>query len=202
MESKMSRIYTNHIFDPSTGTFTVVDERVFSDCVSYAIQEIKQRASEEILSRYPEFKQRNLAMGILTAEEEREIRNGIERIRLYAHSLEEIVHSVVWDGTEANRPSACDQVQRIQWNYATEAPPAPVRYTSYEFLLRFTSQERAAFRAAATTDPLVADFQQLATAAQQVISNDPNTIAGMNYLVMVGLLTQQRANEILGVTGK
>jgi hypothetical protein len=83
-----------------------------------------------------------------------------------------------------------------------DAPPAPVRYTSYEFLLRFTPQERAAFRAAAMTDPLVADFQQLATAAQQIVSNDPNTVAGMNYLVSVGLLTQQRANEILGVTGK
>ena len=72
-------------------------------------------------------------------------------------------------------------------------------WTSYQFLLRFTSDERAAFRAAALTDPMVADFQQLAQAAQEVINNDPMTIAGMNYLVSVNLLTEQRKNEILGV---
>lgn len=79
-------------------------------------------------------------------------------------------------------------------------PPIPVySWTAYQFLLRFTAEERAAFRAAALTDPNVADFQQLAQAAQEVISNDPMTIAGMNYLVSVGLLTEARKNEILGV---
>lgn len=72
-------------------------------------------------------------------------------------------------------------------------------WTAYQFLLRFTANERAAFRAAALTDPNVADFQQLAQAAQEVINDDPMTIAGMNYLVSVGLLTEARKNEILGV---
>jgi hypothetical protein len=75
----------------------------------------------------------------------------------------------------------------------------PQSWTAYQFLLRFTAEERAAFRAAALTDPMVADFQQLAQAAQEVINNDPMTIAGMNYLVSVGLITEQRKNEILGV---
>jgi hypothetical protein len=72
-------------------------------------------------------------------------------------------------------------------------------FTAYEFLLRFTPQERAAFRAAANTDPLVADFQQLAQAAQEIVSDDPLTIMGLNYLVSVGLLTEQRKNEILDI---
>lgn len=72
-------------------------------------------------------------------------------------------------------------------------------WTAYQFLLRFTAEERAAFRAAALTDPMVADFQQLAQAAQEVINTDPMTVAGMNYLVSVGLLTEQRKTEILGV---
>jgi hypothetical protein len=76
----------------------------------------------------------------------------------------------------------------------------PQSWTAYQFLLRFTTEERAAFRAAALTDPNVADFQQLAQAAQEVISNDPMTVAGMNYLVSVNLLTEQRKNEILGLT--
>ena len=78
-------------------------------------------------------------------------------------------------------------------------PIATQAWTAYQFLLRFTAEERAAFRAAALTDPLVADFQQLAQAAQEVINTDPMTIAGMSYLVSVNLLTEQRKNEILGV---
>ena len=70
-------------------------------------------------------------------------------------------------------------------------------WTAYQFLLRFTAAERAAFRAAALTDPNVADFQQLAQAAQEVLSDDPMTVAGMDYLVSVGLLTEQRKQEIL-----
>ena len=72
-------------------------------------------------------------------------------------------------------------------------------FTAYEFLLRFTPQERAVFRAAANTDPLVADFQQLAQAAQEIVSDDPLTIMGLNYLVSVGLLTEHRKNEILDI---
>lgn len=71
-------------------------------------------------------------------------------------------------------------------------------WTAYQFLLRFTASERAAFRAAATTDSSVADFQQLAQAAQEIIADDPMTVAGMDYLVAQGLLTQSRADEILG----
>jgi hypothetical protein len=70
-------------------------------------------------------------------------------------------------------------------------------FTSYEFLNRFTAEERASFRAAATTDAAVADFIQLASAAQLILNNDSVTVAGMNYLVSVGLLTQARADEIL-----
>jgi hypothetical protein len=73
----------------------------------------------------------------------------------------------------------------------------PRRWTAYQFLLRFTAEERAAFRAAALTDANVADFQQLAQAAQEVVSDDPMTVSGMNYLVAVGLLTADRRDEIL-----
>ena len=73
-----------------------------------------------------------------------------------------------------------------------------IGYSSYEFLQRFTAEERASFRAAAQTDQLVADFAQLAGAAQEILNTDPVTIAGMNYLVFLGLLTEARAAEILG----
>ena len=100
-----------------------------------------------------------------------------------------------------------EEIVGVGWNYDANADPrfffvhssiAASRWTAYQFLLRFTAEERAAFRAAAITDPNVADFQQLAQAAQEVLSDDPMTVAGMAYLVSVGLLTSARRDEILG----
>lgn len=75
--------------------------------------------------------------------------------------------------------------------------PSEVSWTSYQFLLRFTNQERASIRAASASDDAVADFQQLASAAHEIINTDPITIAGMDYLVSIGVLTQARRDEIL-----
>lgn len=73
-----------------------------------------------------------------------------------------------------------------------------VAYTSYEFLNRFTAAERAALRAAANSNTTVADFLELAVAANEIINTDPVTIAGMDYLVAQGLMTEARKLEILG----
>jgi hypothetical protein len=73
------------------------------------------------------------------------------------------------------------------------------RWTAYEFLLRFTAEERAAIRESAKTDPNTADFLQLAQAAQEIISNDPITLQGMNYIVSIGIISENRKNEILGL---
>ncbi len=70
-------------------------------------------------------------------------------------------------------------------------------WTAYEFLLRFTQQERADLRAASQIDTLVADFSQLLGAAQEVISDDPVTIQAMDYLVYAGYITNDRRNEIM-----
>lgn len=80
----------------------------------------------------------------------------------------------------------------------TGNPVTPKTYTAYQFLTRFTAEERAAFRDAAVTDSIVADFQQLAGAAQEIETNNPVTIAGMEYLVSINLITESRKNEILG----
>lgn len=180
------------------GTVTTTDNRYFPDVVAVAILGIKKAAEEEILSRYPEYKQRNLGMGILSREDETEMRLGIDAIIAYSHELEAQVNAVTWDGTEETRASACDAVQTIYWNYV-HPTNLPKIFTAYEFMLRFTAEERAAFRAAALTDPNVADFQQLAQSAQEIFTNDPVTIMGMDYLVSVGLLTQRRRDTILAV---
>ena len=91
--------------------------------------------------------------------------------------------------------NSVDQVWTVRNKTADELRKV---WTAYEFLNRFTYVERAAYRQAAKTDDLVADFMSLAQAAQEIISDDLTTIQGMNYLVSVGLLTQQRRDEILG----
>jgi hypothetical protein len=133
----------------------------------------------------------------------------------YAIIVENVVKNVVvWDGeTTWDVPSLWSLVQlqvnetcAPYWTYDENATPrfsAPApqptqrQWTAYQFLLRFTAEERAAFRAASLTNANVADFQQLAQAAQEIISDDPMTVAGMDYLVSQGLLTQARRDEIL-----
>lgn len=80
------------------------------------------------------------------------------------------------------------------WNGWTFDAP---RWTSYEFLKRFTVQERAAIRVESFQDDRLADFMQFCTAAQIVIADDPTTVAGMDYLVSLNLLTPARRAEIL-----
>jgi hypothetical protein len=184
-------------FTDENGNQTIIDERIFDMVVTNQIETIKNLAKEEILNRYPEFKQRNAALGILSAEEENDLKRGIESIRNYSNLLEHQIQGVLWDGTEEDRKRACDEVQAIYWNYERQGTISSKRYTAYQFLLRFTPQERASFREAAKTDLIVADFQQLAQAAQEIRVDDPITVAGMNYLVSLGLLTEQRKIEIL-----
>ena len=81
-------------------------------------------------------------------------------------------------------------------NYNIFNPP---KWTSYEFLLRLTAEERADIRERSKTDPNVADFLMLAQSAQEIISNDPITLMGMNYLVSIGVFTEQRKKEILQI---
>lgn len=180
------------------GNIVEFDKRVFADVVRNQIEYIKQAAAEEILLRYPEFKQRNAALGVLSTDEENEIKQGIDAIRNYSHVLEAQVAAIVWDGNESTRATACDAVQRVMWLFSSQPPNPSKRFTAYQFLLRFTPQERAAYRAAAFLDPQIADFMALAQAAQEIITTDPMTIAGMNYLVTVGILSETRKNQILG----
>jgi hypothetical protein len=127
-----------------------------------------------------------------------------------------VLNVIIWDGSAgefASQPNVSlvlleeDEFCGIDYSYDensiprfTPPPyvPPTISWTAYEFLNRFTYQERAAYRSAASTDDLVADFMSLAQAAQEVVNTDPMTVAGMNYLVTIGLLTEQRKNEILG----
>lgn len=116
-------------------------------------------------------------------------------------------------GTNSGLYNTTPSARRIQLNANEWCQPGAVysatgtprftdvserRWTSYQFLNRLTPQERQQIRNKAKTDDNVADFEMLATAAQEIISTDPMTIAGMDYLVSINILTQARRNQILG----
>lgn len=79
-------------------------------------------------------------------------------------------------------------------------PSSPVRpkvYTPYQFLSKFTQDERIAIRKAAQVDDRLSDFMYLLEHASEIQTTDPNLISGLSALVSAGLLTAQRKDEIL-----
>lgn len=96
------------------------------------------------------------------------------------------------DFVEANYHGHYREVAEV---VPTVANPAVI--TKFEFLKRFTSDERKAINFAAKTDLDVEDFKMLLDAAQEVNLEHQDTISGVNSLETAGLLSSGRANEIL-----
>jgi hypothetical protein len=71
------------------------------------------------------------------------------------------------------------------------------RWTAFEFLQRFTESELEIVRGRAVSDPIVWRFLTFAQAAQEIDAGDSMTLAGMDYLVAVSILTQARRDAIL-----
>jgi hypothetical protein len=103
-------------YDEQLQDYIINDDRVFSDCVEFQLKQIRQRARDLILADAPEYKQRNAALGLLSDAEANAIRAHIESIRIISNQKETEILSVVWDGTEATRPAACDAVQAVRWD--------------------------------------------------------------------------------------
>jgi hypothetical protein len=77
----------------------------------------------------------------------------------------------------------------------TPAPRAPI--SKREFLKKFTPAEYAAIKAAANANAELDYYWQQFLLAEFIGMDDPDTINGVNLLVLVGLLTVERAAEIL-----
>jgi hypothetical protein len=82
------------------------------------------------------------------------------------------------------RPLTADELRKV--------------WTTLDFLGRFTDAEMNSIEIGRENDEIVRSFYRAAMAAQEIVSDDPRTVAGMNYLVSVGILTQARRDEILG----
>jgi len=69
--------------------------------------------------------------------------------------------------------------------------------SSGDFVLRFTAQEFAMINAAAGTDPHIAGFIGRVRESEWVVLYSAEVVGGMQYLVEVELLTQERAAQII-----
>ncbi len=69
--------------------------------------------------------------------------------------------------------------------------------TKYQFLDRFTMNERLAIRAAAKVDPIVDDFMAMLDISQEVQLNNPLVYQGLSYLAYTGKLDSGRIDQIL-----
>lgn len=109
------KIFKQYTFNPESGQTTLFDDRNFSDCVIYQLQQIRSKAKELILAAVPEYKQRNAALGLLSNEETQYIKDTIQAIRTISNQKEAEINAIVWDGEESTRSTACDAVQQINW---------------------------------------------------------------------------------------
>jgi hypothetical protein len=90
------------------------------------------------------------------------------------------------------------------WELTTTPPPvtepaplAPQLVTKVAFRFRLTDAEYVAILEAADTDYAVKAWVETFNMVSQVNLSDERTIAGLNVLSSKGLLTQERATEIL-----
>jgi hypothetical protein len=91
-----------------------------------------------------------------------------------------------------------EEIADAQARTAAEAA-GPKRWTSLEFIERFTESEQIAIVTAAQSSAALRLWYDKAMAADFINSDDPRTVDGMAVLVSVGLLTSERRDEILGV---
>lgn len=73
----------------------------------------------------------------------------------------------------------------------------PWAITKIGFRFRFTDQEYVGILSAAKTDINVASWVETFNIASTINLKNPATISGVEKLVVAGLLTQERADEIL-----
>lgn len=87
-----------------------------------------------------------------------------------------------------------------EWSVAAlNFGPAPCAslLASQDFMGRFTVAEEAAVRQRAMTDPMLQTFLARVERARSVSMAHPDMVAGMQYLVQLGLITAERCAEIL-----
>lgn len=79
-------------------------------------------------------------------------------------------------------------------------PPPPTVVPVLTFKRLLTAAERISIRTTANSNPTVADWLDILDTASDVYLTDADTVAGVQYMVSLGLLTADRAAMVLAAT--
>lgn len=120
-----------------------------------------------------------------------------------------VTNVALWDGTTEWSPPegtiavACPDEVGPGWSYdgSTFSPPVePVvagTYTRIQFLFLFTPEEIIAIQDAAVTNQTVMYYNYMINAVVTLQLTDPAVINGVNMLATQGVITPERAAQIL-----
>lgn len=108
-------------------------------------------------------------------------------------------------GNELNRIIADPEFMAANYEHYEEAPepvepetpPEPTRWDLIDFRKRFTAAEKVALYTAAGTDVMIKIFIDDLAATPVVVPDDAELNQGIAYVVAQGILTLERAREIL-----
>jgi len=115
--------------------------------------------------------------------------DGAELMRYTADAV------VEWQGCDL---ATCTHDEVPDQAHSAPPLPPPQTWERTEFLRRFTAAERIAAKRRRATDLVLDDFWGLLESSPEVHSIDPDLRRGLGYLVMLGLLTAERAQTIVG----
>jgi hypothetical protein len=113
----MSNFKTLMICDVNGNVVKIIDEREVEPVREHRLRQIRKRAARLIEEAVPEFKQRNIAMGIISGAEKTALLSQINAIRDYCNGLEDEINAVTWDGKAGTRAAACDAIEAVSWQY-------------------------------------------------------------------------------------
>lgn len=113
------------------------------------------------------------------------------------------IHSwILWDGVTSYQPpqgyTLVSEADASQLPIAQKQPEREALVFPFNFIDRFTLQELSDIQQ--SVDPLVIKFRtKIQTLVQPIDLDNEDTIAGLSYLEMIGLLAAGRANELRGL---
>jgi hypothetical protein len=125
---------------------------------------------------------------------------GVEIMKYYKNLVTGQVFAFEADGSQDDFiPSNLVAMtpQEVQAHITPPPLPPKTQFTSLEFLDRFTEAEQIAVVTATLANAQVKLWYDKMLAASFVDLEDPRTEGGLNALVLSGLITQSRKNEIL-----
>lgn len=100
-------------------------------------------------------------------------------------------------------PPTTEEHQCPFWNTETQVweireQERPVgEWSSFDFLLRLTFDERTGIALAAKSNAIVSDFRLLCASSGIVKADHRITIQGLEYIVSLGIITKERMDQIL-----